>query len=184
MPPGDLRRRQRHDCQKNIPGGRVHSLSHRATLSVFSFCLIPRLTCAFPPRSTSRPLPLTPPFHSLPLSLFSDFLRFSVSPSGRCRFLTPFSPALFVLPLSLCRRVALYADNRRIRGADAAVFGQSSEITRCWGGGGRGASVQRWLAAMTASPAGRLDLDQGIATSYTASLESISRRANPLTLVG
>lgn len=25
-PPGDLRRRQRHDCQKNIPRGEVHSL--------------------------------------------------------------------------------------------------------------------------------------------------------------
>lgn len=71
MPPGDLRRRQRHDCQKNIPGGRVHSLSRNP----LRFLSLP-----FSKFSLSLSLLFFPP--SLSVS-------FVVSLAGSCLLLLP-----------------------------------------------------------------------------------------------
>lgn len=66
-PPGDLRRRQRHDCQKNIPRGKVHSLllvRNPSPIFLFFRCFLAasvftpsftRLLLSFS-RPTSRPL--------------------------------------------------------------------------------------------------------------------------------
>lgn len=104
MPPGDLRRRQRHDCQKNIPGGRVHSLScSSATLSVSTLSL---------PLSFSLPLSLLSSRSRWPSVFPSVFWLFASSPTRRpspCRSPSSSSSSSSVLWL------ALSTDNRHIR---------------------------------------------------------------------